>query len=565
MQKFSEIKYERPNVKKLKRDFSAGIKEFKNASGFEQADAAFIKCNRIIEEAGTMYVVAEIRNTANMKDEFYDGEMKFYNKAIPMLMPMLKKAISALLDSPYRTQMEEKYGSQLFKSAEMQKKLLSPAIILPSVKENNLTTAYSKTAAGCSVEFKGEKCNFYGLLRHMQSVDREERKSAFNEWAKLYEGVSPALEEQYGKLVKLRCSIAKKLGYNSYIDYIYLSRGRYDYNSKDAAVFREAVRKYITPVCDKMFKEQAQRLGIEKLQWYDESLVFPDGNASPIGTPEELIKKANDMYADISPETEEFFGFMTQFELYDLVTRENKHLGGYCTMLPSYKAPFIFSNFNGTSADVDVLTHEAGHAFQAYYASRRLPIMLLSSSTSEINEIHSMTMEHFAYPYMDSFFGENADKYRYAHFCDALKTIPYLVSVDEFQHRVFENPKSGPADWRRFWKETEQKYMPWRNYDGNAFLESGGFWMQKQHIFLYPFYYIDYALAQLGAFSIYKKKTEGGNAWESYLTLCSLGGKYGYFETLRRAEIPLPLKEETVKAMAEFAEKHSEILKQKIK
>lgn len=564
MQKFSEIKYERPDIKKLKKDFLLSVKKFKNAPTFEEADTAFIKCNRIIEEAGTMYVVAEIRNTANMKDEFYDNEMKFYNKALPMLMPMLKKTVSALLKSPYRPEMEKKYGAQLFKSAEMQLKLLSLSVILPTVKENNLTTAYSKTAASCSVEFMGEKCNFYGLLRHMQSVDREERKNAFNEWAKLYEGISPKLEEQYGKLVALRCSVAKKLGYDSYIDYVYLSRGRYDYTAKDAAVFREAVKKYITPLCDKMYKEQGERLGLEKLQWYDESLVFADGNASPLGTPEELIKKAGKMYADISPETKEFFEFMTKYELFDLVTRENKRLGGYCTALPSYKAPFIFSNFNGTSADVDVLTHEAGHAFQAYYASRKLPLMLISSSTSEINEIHSMTMEHFAYPYMESFFGENADKYRYAHFCYALKTVPYLVSVDEFQHRVFENPKSGPADWRRFWKETEQKYMPWRSYDGNAFLESGGFWMQKQHIFLYPFYYIDYALAQLCAFSIYKKQTEGGDAWGSYLTLCSLGGKYGYFETLDRAGLPIPLKEETVKEMADFAEKQAEVLKQKI-
>jgi M3 family oligoendopeptidase len=188
----------------------------------------------------------------------------------------------------------------------------------------------------------------------------------------------------------------------------------------------------------------------------------------------------------------------------------------------------------------------------------------MTFSTSEINEIHSMSMEHFAYPYMESFFGDKADKYRYAHFCDALKTIPYLVSVDEFQHRVFENPSSRSADWRRYWKEIEQKYMPWRSYDGNAFLEGGGFWMQKQHIFLYPFYYIDYALAQMGAFSLYRKAVEGDDAWGSYLKLCSMGGMYGYFETLERAGIPNPLDPETVKATAAFAERQAEVLKAKL-
>ena len=284
----------------------------------------------------------------------------------------------------------------------------------------------------------------------------------------------------------------------------------------------------------------------------------------PIGTPEELTEKARQMYEEMSPETGEFFNFMAEHEMFDFVTRENKHLGGYCTFLADYKAPFIFSNFNGTSADIDVLTHEAGHAFEAYYASRRLPLANLTFSTSEINEIHSMSMELFAYPYMERFFGDKTDKYLYAHFTDALKTIPYLVCVDEFQHRVFENPGSTSADWRRFWREIEQKYMPWRHYGGNAFLEGGGFWMQKQHIFLYPFYYIDYAMAQLGAFSLYRIKTEGGDAWNSYLKLCSMGGMYGYFETLDRAGIPRPLDPETVKEIGEFVETQAELLKSRL-
>ena len=256
---------------------------------------------------------------------------------------------------------------------------------------------------------------------------------------------------------------------------------------------------------------------------------------------------------------------MAEHELFDFVTKPNKHLGGYMTSFPDYKAPFIFSNFNGTSDDVDVLTHEAGHAFQYFYASRRLPLGSLVGSTSEINEIHSMTMELLTYPYMESFFGENADKYRYAHFCNALRVIPYLVSVDEFQHRVFENPESGPMDWRRFWKEIEQKYMPWRKYEGSAFLEEGGFWMQKQHIFLYPFYYIDYALAQMGAFALYRRQVENGDAWERYLALCGLGGMYGYFETLTRAGIPIPLSDDVVRETAKFAAEQAEILGAKLK
>ena len=563
MDKFKDLEYKRPDLAALKKDVAAMLKQFKKAQTFEEADETFLKMQRVMEAVSTQYTIAYVRNTMNMKDGFYDAEIQFFNKEMPKLMMPMKKVNKAVLASRFRPQMEEKYGTHMFKESEIQQQFMKMSVILPTIKENQLTTEYSKTAASCSVEFMGETCNFYGLLKHMQAPDRAERKAAFDAWADLYESISAKLDAQYGQLVKLRSGIAKKLGYSSFIDYVYLARGRYDYDAAKVAEFREAVRQYITPICDRMYREQAERIGVDKLQWYDEDLIFPDGNAEPIGTPEELTEKARQMYHEMSPETGEFFDFMTEHELFDFVTRENKHLGGYCTFMPDYKAPFIFSNFNGTSADIDVLTHEAGHAFQAYYASRRLPIQSLTGSTSEINEIHSMTMEFFAYPYMERFFGDKADRYRYAHFIDAFRDIPYLVCVDEFQHRVFEDPASGPSDWRRFWKEIEQKYMPWRSYDGNEFLEGGGFWMQKQHIFLYPFYYIDYALAGLGAFSLYRKQLAGEDAWGSYIKLCGLGGKYGYFETLEKAGIPVPLDPETVKQTAEFVEKQAEMLKPK--
>ncbi len=564
MEKFKDIEYKRPDVAALKKNVTEKISLFKKATTFEEADKYLLQWEELMTEAMTQISVCQIRNTMNMADEFYDAEKKYFDANMPKLMPLMKKTIDAMLKSKFRPQLEEKYGSHLFKSNEIQKDLMKIKIIPQMIAENKLTSEYSKVAAACSVEFMGEKCNFYGLLRHMQSTDREERKAAFLAWAKLYEDASGKLDEIYGKLVKVRVKLAKKLGYKNYADYAYLNRGRFDYDRKNVAEFREAVRKYITPLCDKMFKDQAARLGLDSLNLYDESLVFPEGNAMPIGTPEELVEAAKNMYSAMSPETKEFFDFLTDYELYDFVTRENKHLGGYCTALPSFKAPFIFSNFNGTSADVDVLTHEAGHAFEFYYAARKLPIFDTVFSTSEINEIHSMTMEYFAYPYMEGFFGDKADKYRFAHFTESIKTIPYLVSVDEFQHMVYDNPDSTPADWRRYWKEIEGKYMPWRHYDGNVFLEGGGYWMQKQHIFLYPFYYVDYAMAQLCALQMYKTKVDGGDAWSKYLNLCSMGGKYGYFDTLRQAGLEIPLQDSLVKEMADFAEKEADELKAKL-
>ena len=547
MDKFSGLEYKRPDFAACRKELAHITKKVKQAGSYADYRVAYIEAEKVITQVFTMAALCEIRNTMDKTDSFYEAEQKAVSSGNAKMSLSLQKLMKAAVASPFRKDFDEEFGPQLMKSFEMQLKLINFRIIPDMIKEDRLSQKYSKDAALCKCDFRGEECNFYGLLKHMESTDRAERAEAFRAWAALYEGVSPKLDATYDKLVALRVRKAKKLGFSNYIDYIYPSRGRFDYTAADVERFRAKVREVIVPFCAELYKEQAARLGIDDMHWYDEALVFPEGNAVPQGSMPELVEKAGRMYSEMSPETGEFFSFMRDHELFDLETRPGKHLGGYCTFLPDYKAPFIFSNFNGTSADVDVLTHEAGHAFECYTASRTLPLANQISSTSEINEIHSMSMEHFAYPWMESFFGEKADKYRFAHLYSAVETIPYLVSVDEFQHRVFEDPGMSAADRRKVWKEIENAYLPWRDYDGNAFLEGGGFWMQKQHIFLYPFYYVDYALAQICAFQFFLRMREDREgAWQDYLKLCRAGGSKGYFELLEYAGLDNPFAEGTV-------------------
>lgn len=547
MQKFCDIQYERPDFAALSKQCQEFAKKIKKARSYDEFKGLMTDFENATKHAETMLTVSSIRNTANEMDEFYENEEKANAAGGARLQLDTQKVLRAAFRSPYRAEFDKEFGPQLLKTAEMNDRLMSPKIVPQIIKEADLGREYSKAVAVCSVDFRGEKCNFYGLMKHMESTDRAERKEAFLAWAKMYEEVSPKLDAIYDKLVALRVKKAKKLGFKSYIDYVYLERERYDYNAGDVENFRKQVRDFIVPLCAEIYKKQADRIGIDRMHWYDEALVFPEGNANPIGSKDELVEKARKMYTEMSPETAEYFAYMVEHDLFDLETRPGKHMGGYCTFMPEEKAPFIFSNFNGTSADVDVLTHEAGHAFEAYTASRNLPFTGQAFSTSEINEIHSMAMEHFAYPWMDSFFGKNADKYRFAHLCGAITCIPYLVSVDEFQHRVFENPRMSAKERRAVWHEIETVYMPWRDYDGNAFLSEGGFWMQKQHIFLYPFYYVDYALAQTCAFQFFAKAEEDRKAaWNGYVELCKRGGSLGYFETLESAGLKNPFRDGTV-------------------
>lgn len=558
--RFSQIPYERPNFEEVEQMLTKYIEDLKASKSFKEMKQCYLNQQKQMEPMMTMNTVASIRNTIDTNDAFYEVEVNTFNQEIPKLDLLFQKADQVILDSPYVEDFKKEFGPLMIEEMEIDQKLSNEAIVEDLATEAKLCQEYSKVSATCNTQFRGETCNFYGLLKHMQSTDRVERKEAFEAWAKLYQEASTELDHIYDELVTLRKQMAKKLGFDSYIDLIYPKRGRFDYKPEDIAAFRKQVKESIVPICSELYEEQRKRLGIDELYYYDESLVYPEGNAIPQGNKDELVAKAQKMYRELSKETGEFFDSMVENEMFDLETKQGKRPGGYCTYLAGYHTPFIFSNFNGTSADVDVLTHEAGHAFESYTAGQYQPLRSMIFSTSEINEIHSMSMEHFTYPWMEQFFGENADKYRYAHLASALEVIPYMVCVDEFQHRVFEGELSA-ADRRKVWHELEQTYMPWRKYDGNVFLGEGGFWMQKQHIFLFPFYYIDYALAQMGAFEFYGKMCEDKKkAWEDYYSLCKIGGSKGYFETLAYAGLSNPFQKGTVAKIADFIQKKLEEL-----
>lgn len=552
MWKFHDLPYARPDVEAYKAEYLRRLEELAAAPTYAEQRAALLALDEFDTKFSTPARLASIRYDINTADEFYGEEKKFWNGVFPSMIPLDRKYMETLVSLRFRDEFVAEFGDKMFRSAEARLKLADDRLAAAQVEQSNLVMEYSRLVAGCSVEFGGKSCNFYGLLKQMQNPDRAVRKAAFEAWAGMYESISDKLDEIYDKLVALRVGMAETIGFGSFTEMAYLQRGRFDYDAEDAARFRAAVVKYIVPAAAKSFAAQKERLGLDKLHYYDEPLFFADGNPAPSGSREEMVRLAGEMYRELSPETGEFFDFMTAHDLFDLETRPGKRMGGYCSSISEYKAPFIFSNFNGTSADVDVLTHEAGHAFQGYLSMRIMPLSALAHANMEINEVHSMSMEHFAYPWMEKFFGDGADDYRLCHLSDALRTIPYLVAVDEFQHRVFARPGMSREERYAIWHEIEQIYLPWRDYDGNEFLGKGGFWMQKQHIFMYPFYYIEYALAQLGAFEFFIKAEEDrAAAWADYLALCRAGGSVGYKALLKIGGLHDPFEEETVRTVTE--------------
>ncbi|ALC91177.1 oligoendopeptidase F [Bacillus sp. FJAT-18017] len=547
--KFEEYTYARPDIDEAKQSFEAALKEFKDAASADEQGRIMDKINGLRNKLTTMFTLVSVRHSIDTEDEFYKEEQDFMDEIGPELEGLVTKYYEALTSSNFRKELEAKWGTQLFALAEAQLKTFQPDIIPLLQKENKLVSEYTKLVASAKIEFDGEELTLAQLDPYTESVNRETRKRASEAKFGFFSSNEESFDRIYDDLVKVRTEIAHKLGYKNFVELAYFRMYRTDYNAEMVAGFRKQVEEYIVPIASKLKKRQEERIGVDKLYYYDEGFSYTSGNPVPKGSPEWIIENGQKMYDELSSETGEFFRFMRENNLMDLVAKKGKAAGGYCTYVEDYKAPFIFSNFNGTSGDIDVLTHEAGHAFQVY-SSRHFQIPEYYWPTYEACEIHSMSMEFFTWPWMELFFKEDTEKYKFQHLGGALLFLPYGVSVDEFQHWVYENPEATPAERKTQWREIEKKYQPHKNYEENDYLNRGGFWQRQGHIFNSPFYYIDYTLAQICAFQFWKRSQEDmESAWKDYLHLCSLGGSQSFLGLVKEAGLISPFEDGCVESV----------------
>lgn len=552
--RFKDLPYVRPDFAKVKTELAAITEKMKNAASYEEAKAAYFDFESIMSDLRDAYTIVSIRHTVDTRDKFYDDENEFLSEAFPELSPYTVAFSNALYDGKFKADFEKEFGKQLLSMIELERKSFSEKNIPLQQKEAKLCNEYEKIIASAEIDFDGEKRNLYGVMKYFEDEDREVRKAAWKKYEEFFASHEKRFEEIWDELIKVRNEQGRNLGFENFIPLGYMQQGRTDYNAADVASFREQIKEELVPLCSKLYEAQAKRLNLDKVRVYDENCVFADGNATPIGNDDELVEIAREMYKDMSKETGEFIDFMIDHELLDLKNKPGKASTGYMTSILKYKAPFVFSCFNGTIGDIQVLTHELGHAFAGYEAMRNQPIADYYSESTDIAEIHSMSMEQFAYPYAEKFFGDKADKFRFQHLQEAITFVPFGVAVDEYQHIVYAHPELTPKERTAEWKKLEAKYMPWRDYDGMEFFGRGGWWYHKIHIFLYPFYYINYTLTTMGAMEFKKKMREDKtSAWNDYMNLCKVGGSKSYLETLAYANLSDPFKPGSVKKAISFA------------
>ena len=559
--KVSQLPYERVTLEEVKAVMEPVIDSTRAAGSVEEILEAREEFLQIFCRFKTAAALANMRYTINTVDAFYQAEMDHYDEIGPSVEAYMVDYAAALLDSPFRGQLEQALSPVLFRMLEVQRKAMSPEIIQDMVEENKLVREYSDLMSGMEFSFRGETMPRAMLMKYAKDEDRQTRKECYEVLGRGLEAHKAELDDIFDRMVHVRDRMAKKMGYRNFVELGYHRMGRLCYDEEKVRVFRENVLRDIVPVVSRLRTENAKRLGIADYKLYDDGVIIPGGDPRPFGK-EEIFAAAKEMYHAMGEETGAFIDMMLENEAFDVDARKNKWGGGYCTDFAAYKQPFILANFNGTAGDVDVVTHEAGHALNAYLIADNRFALELECGGMETAETHSMSMEFFAWPYMEKFFGEDADKYRFMHALESFSFIPYGTMVDAFQHIVYENPDLTPDERDAAWLELEAKFRPHISMEGMPYLEKGTRWQYQMHIYESPFYYIDYCLAQTAAFHfLLASRKDYDDAFARYLRFSRQGGEKVWTDLLEEAGFPSPFTAGALKELAGSVEAMLEEIK----
>ena len=552
--KVSDIEYKRITIEEMAERAGSITEKVKSAKKAADVMAAREEYVALLKDFTTASALSYMRYTINTVDEFYLKEKDYYDEVTPKAQELGRRYAEAMLESPFRDELEKELNPLLFTLYDMQKKSVSPVILDDMAEENRLVTEYSQLMAGMSFDFNGEKLPLPMLRRYMEEENRQTRREAYEALGQKLSEESAQLDGIFDRLVKVRDRMAKKMGYKNFIELGYYRMNRVSYDRGMVEKFRNGIKRSLVSAVARLKTENAKRLGIDKFMLYDNDISLPGGNPKPVPDKDGIFEAAREMYRDMGAEAGAFIDMMLKTEAFDVESRKNKWGGGYCTSFPNYRQPFILANFNGTAGDIDVITHEAGHALADYMtADNRFAYDLPYGM--ETAEVHSMSMEFFAWRYMKKFFGGDAGKYKFGHLFDSLSFIPYGTIVDYFQHIIYEHPEMTPAKRKEVWNSLESQFRPYLSTEGMTYLSEGTRWQYQMHIYEMPFYYIDYCLAQTVAlqFLIASQKDYEG-AFKDYMRFLSQGGEKRFPELVAEAGLSSPFEEQTIRTVARETE-----------
>jgi M3 family oligoendopeptidase len=548
-----EIAAAAPDFEQLQERYDAIAQRLESACDAAQALEAFRSWDSLRREYATWASLAELRFQQDTRNPQYKADAERLNRLRPKINGLDVALKRKFLASPLRSQLEKDIGPYAFERWQFDVTAYDPVIEPLMVQESALNDRYTALLAGARIELRGETLNLPGIGKYAEHPERQARRdAAFARWGFFFEH-REELDSLYGELVELRTRMARELEFRNFIELGYRRMMRTDYGPAQIAQYREDIAREIVPLARRIARQQAQDLGLDELMVWDEHVFNAAEPPKPPSDYDRMLAAARGVFEELGSDVRDFAAMMVRRNLLDLQSREGKAGGGFCTSFPAYGVPFIFANFNGTTHDVNVLLHEMGHAFQVY-SSAGMPVADYLWPTLEACEVHSMSMEFLSWPHLERFFGEDAQRYRIQHLKTSLMFLPYGAAIDHFQHFVYENPQATPRERNAFWKQLEATYLPWRRYGGIPHLEQGGYWQTQRHVYVMPFYYIDYSLALCCALQfLVRSQADYPAALEEYTRLCKRGGQMPFQSLVRSAGLRSPFDSGVLAFVAERA------------
>jgi M3 family oligoendopeptidase len=549
---FTDVTVETPTCDGLTARYRA-IEAMFEAGARADAIAAWDRLRREVESWEAM---VRLKFQQDTKDPKARADRDYADGLTPVAIGLEVAFKRRLLADPDRAGIEVLCGTHALRLWETDITTFEPAIAGDLEREAKIAARYTEILADAKIEIGGTQVNLAGIEPFAQDLDRATRHRAETLRWDFFATHGAALDTIYDDLVKLRHGMAQKLGYDDFTALGYRRKRRVDYGPEDVARYRDEVVEHVVPLVGRLLDARRRDFGYERLSFWDEEVADRRGNPAPAGDHDFLLAQAEPMFDRMDQRLGDFYRVMRDGGFLDLKNRPTKAGGGFCTSFPTHGVPFIFANFNGTDHDIKVFTHEMGHAFQKWQ-SRPLPGADYLRPTSESAELHSMSLEFLSHPQMALMVGDaEADRARRVHLIQSLSFLPYGVCVDHFQHLVYANPDATPAERHAMWQGLERRYMPWRDYGDLAYPAKGGLWQAKRHIYVAPFYYIDYTLALCCAMQLWLKSLDDyRQAMETYVTLCGRGGSAPFQELVRSAGLVSPFAPGSLAAVAAEAER----------
>ncbi|MED3480445.1 M3 family oligoendopeptidase [Bacillus thuringiensis] len=483
--------------------------------------------------------------------------------------PLLKRYQNLLdnkyLESPFRMELDSNVYGLLDTKIKNAQKLFCEENIELEIKEDKLITEYFEITGGLSGIWDGEEKTITELQSYLQDSNRDTRKKAKTIISEQFLSVEKELQNILNQLIEIRHQKAKNIQLENYRDYMFKKYERFDYSAKDCYELAESIRKYVVPLKDKILLEKKDKLQIDTLRPWDVSAVTPDQKVlKPIANENDLIEKSTHIFNKLDVEFSALLNRMYKHNCLDLTSRKGKAAGGFCEYLPASQLSYIFMNLNYTQDDIVTFIHEMGHSIHNELI-KPLKLRQYIEIPAETAELASMTMELFSLNYWDTFYTDKKDlkQAKINFFKDVISYLPIMLIIDQFQHWLYENPSHTS-------EERNEKYLQLQKHYQSSVIHIDGYenwiatsWLPVLHIFEVPFYYIEYAIAQLGALQMYKQyKEDPKQALENYKKALSLGSSQSIKEVYDAAGIRFDFSGETIKELMLFVEKELELLEQ---